>query len=252
MRTLITPLLLFLLLSCNSENNKFLKDKFNVELTAQVQYYNGNKVADVSQFEFKNKRALLKKSNETWECVKTGDISKENSNDLTYSFQLTKGEASAAGVAVNFSFNEWDKDNYIIMPAAAYNGNRFDVIKYTYPPLFTKDEYKVDMPITITDVPRLNKYNGKSRMDLNTGDLTTPAIGIFFPKTKKGIWILTEQSTELGNSVLTLEENEDRTKAQFTISAPCVREQNYSMMNLSESNETGVDWTERDKATVKC
>lgn len=252
MKTLIIALLPFLLVSCNSESNKFLEDKFNVELTAQVQYYNGNKLANVSQFEFTKKRALLEKSNETWECVQTENISNETSMDLTYSFQLTKGEASAAGVAVNFSFNEWDKDNYIIMPAGAYNGNRFDVIKYTYPPLFKKDKYKVDMPITITDVPRLNKYNGKSRMDLNTGDLTTPAIGIFFPKTKKGIWILTEQSTELGNSVLTLEENEDRTKAQFRISAPCVREQKYGMMNLYESDETGVDWTEKDKATVKC
>jgi len=225
--------------------------KFNVRLNSQIQYYDGSNTTETSEFKFKDHRSLLKKSNATWECDESNRLS-NNCFDATYTFHLIKGNASAAGVAVNFSFDQWSKDNYVIMPAAVYNGNRFEVLKYGYPPLFKKEDYKVNMPVTITDVPRLNKYEGESRFDLNTGDLTTPAIGIYFPKTKKGIWILTEQATELGNSVLSLTENTDRSKAEFTISAPCVRKEIYGMTSLRKSDETGADWKPGDKATIRC
>lgn len=249
MKSLILIILIAVLLSSCSKSPL---EKLNIRLTPRVQYYTGNKVTDTLDFKFTNNQSVLEKAGTTWQCDEIKSDSDSNYTSLTYIFQLAKGKAMATGVAVNFSFDEWGADNYVIMPGAVYNGNRFEVLKYTYPPLFKKEDYKVDMPITITDVPRLNKYEGESRLDLNTGDLTTPSIGIYFPKIKKGIWILTEQATELGNSVLTFKENKDRTKAGFTISAPCVREQIYGMTRLSESNETGVDWKQGDKVTLKC
>ena len=228
------------------EKNRSL-DKLSVRLNARVQYYNGNQVVDISTFKFKKNRGLLEKADAVWKCSK-----EVSDNNYSFSFQLEEGSATAAGVAVSFTFDRWNTRNYIIMPAAAYNGNRFDVVKYSYPPLFTKEKYKVDMPVTITDVPRLNKYDGESKMDLNTGDLTTPGIGIYFPDSRKGLWILTDQETELGNSVLSFIENEDRTKAEFVIAAPCVREKIYGMTKLRESDETGVDWKQGDKATINC
>lgn len=246
--------LMLLTLSCffvKASNKKDPWSELKIKLSAQLQSYEGNKVKDVSGFSFNKNQAKLKNANALWTCEYMKN-SINNSSSLSYTFQLQKGQAAATGVALNFVFDEWNEENYVIMPGAAYNANRFEVIKYTYPPLFKKEKYKEDMPITITDVPRLNKYDGKSQMDLNTGDLTTPAIGVYFPETQKGIWILTEQTTELGNSVLSLKENEDRTKAEFTISAPCVREMVYGMTKLSDSDETGVDWQEGDKATIKC
>lgn len=246
--------LFFLILFCSFglfAQNK----KSDYKLTARVQYYNKNKVDGSSEFKFDKNESLLEKPGATWQCIKTGKKVNTKSTDMSYTFQLAKGSAKAAGVAINFSFDQWSTDNYVIMPAAVYNGNRFEVLKYTYPPLFKKEDYKVDMPITITDIPRLNKYSGESKLELNTGDMTTPSIGVYFPKTKKGIWILTDQATELGNSVLTLEENESRTKAEFTISAPCVREKVYYFMpptGLRNSNDTGVDWNQGDKVTLKC
>ncbi|MBI9065610.1 MAG: hypothetical protein JEZ14_26740, partial [Marinilabiliaceae bacterium] len=251
MKQLTLALLTVLLFSCNAKNNSNSLDKLSVQITTNVQYYNGSKVEDVSEFIFDKGRSSLENENATWQCIEKKYVT-DNCSDFSYAFQLTKGSASAAGVAINFEFNDWSTDNYIVMPAAVYNGNRFEVLKYSYPPLFLKEDYTVDRPVTITDVPRLNKYEGESHLDLNTGDLTTPAVGVYFPKTKKGIWIVTEQATELGNSVLTLNENEDRTKADFTISAPCVREKIYGMTRLSDSNETGVDWKQGDKVTIRC
>ena len=244
-------LCLFLLLLSNIDVLAH-NDRQNFRIAARVRNYSGNKVSDISEFIFDTGQSSVEKSGVTWHCNEVKRDINNECTDFTYTFQLTRGKVPSAGVAVSFLFNDWSTDNYVIMPAAVYAGNRFEILKYTYPPLFRKEDYKVDMPVTITDVPRLNKYDGKSRLDLNTGDLATPSIGIYFPKTKKGIWILTEQSTELGNSVLTLEENEKRTNAEFTISAPCVREKVYSMTSLSESHETGVTWKQGDKATIRC
>jgi len=34
-------------------------------------------------------------------------------------------------------FEGFDKDEYVLFPACAYNGNRFDSVKRNYPPMFT-------------------------------------------------------------------------------------------------------------------
>lgn len=221
-----------------------------VNINVQVQYYNGNKPEKQQAFEFRNNQSVITVNDVVWKCKREEDAASAN-KETVLTFQIAKGNANKAGVAVNFSFSNWEVDNYVIMPAAAYNGNRFDVLEYGYPPLFKKKDYNKSLPITITNVPRLNKYEGESRMDLNTGDLSTPAVGIYFPKTKKGIWILTEQATELGNSVFVFKENKQRNKAEFIIAAPSVREKYYSMTNLSPSKETGADLKQGDKVTIR-
>ena len=72
----------------------------------------------------------------------------------------------------------YNKDNYVFIPACCYAGNQFDVRKYGYPPMFRLHDAKIDMPITITDVPRLEK-DGSGKIEVNTGDAATPCIGVF-------------------------------------------------------------------------
>ncbi len=248
----VLSLFILLFVSCQSSDNRFPFDKLNVDLKAQVQYYNKNSVVNTYKFNFNRNHSLQEVSGAVWQCEKSVNNPDDSFTDLSYTFRLSEGDATQSGVALNFLFDEWDTANYVIMPSAVYDGNRFDVLKYKYPPLFKRKDYKVNIPVTITDVPRLNKYSGKSHLDLNTGDLSTPSIGIYFPKTKKGIWILTEQASEFGNNVLTLKESEDRTKAEFIISAPCVREKKYSMTKLFDSDETGANWKAGDQVTIRC
>jgi hypothetical protein len=61
-------------------------------------------------------------------------------------------------------------------------------------------------------------------MQLRTGDLATPAIGIQSPGTKQGLWITTQQGTKLGDTGITIEEFKERNKAQIVLEAPVVRE----------------------------
>jgi hypothetical protein len=241
-KTLSLVLFICLQISCRQTSPE-------ITIGAKVQLFDGNIAAHEKFFEFRKNRATLEFSDAVWECTK--DQENSGVNESVYTFRLAEGKADNAGVALRFLFTDWNAGNYVIMPSAAYNGNRFEVLTYPYPPLFKPEDYNQDLPVTITDVPRLNKYGGQSRMDLNTGDLSTPAIGIYFPETGKGIWILAEQATELGNSVFVFQENEDRTQAEFIIAAPCVREQMYRMTRLMPSPETGADFSQGDEVTIR-
>ncbi len=255
MKTYTLVLLAVLLLSCQSPSvkNNVLKE-LNTHIIPRVLYYEGNQISSSTNFKFKNNQSFIKKQHAEWSCIEAKSVSKDNHLNISYDFQLTNGVAKDAGVSVNFSFKNWDPDNYIIMPAAAYRGNKFEVRKYSYPPFFKKGEYDANKPITITDIPRLNKHSGDSKMELTTGDLSTPAVGVYFPEINKGLWILTEQTSRFGNYGLTFKENKNRTEAEFSISAPCVREKWYRFgaIRLTNSEETGAAWKEGDKVSIKC
>ena len=47
--------------------------------------------------------------------------------DLDVTFMITGGELESGGVALAFDFTGWSRENYVLMPAYVYNGNRFHV-----------------------------------------------------------------------------------------------------------------------------
>jgi len=173
--------------------------------------------------------------------------------DCEATFKVIRGNVNEANVSVELLLDRWSQENYLLMPAAAYNGNRFRVSEQQYPPMLTReDEIGVDIPTTITDVPRLSLDEGPSKIELRTGDLATPAVGCYWPEQKKGLFILTHQRTILGDSGLTVEENDDRSEAVVSISAPAVRSRKYSMCNSKErSDDRGYDFQEQGEVTIK-
>jgi hypothetical protein len=52
--------------------------------------------------------------------------------DLTIVFRLDKGKSVSSGVAVAFDFNQWNADNYLMIPASVYNGNRNKIVNRSY------------------------------------------------------------------------------------------------------------------------
>jgi hypothetical protein len=100
---------------------------------------------------------------------------REDSWDCSVDFEVLSGRLPCANVAVSFDFGAWSHENYVLMPAAAYNGNRFRSIPQAYPPfLHAEDGIGPIMPVTITDVPRLNDGPGASAIHLCAGDMATP------------------------------------------------------------------------------
>ena len=140
-----------------------------------------------------------------------------------------------------FLFENFDGGEYILLPACAYDGNRFDALKKKYPPIFERDEASVNMPLTICDVPRLNK-DGSGKIEVTTGDLATPCIGIFDSKTRKASFVFTTQGLNGKNFGYTYE------KGKFTVSWPSSRENIY--VKRGEIKDEGAHIPDPDKIEI--
>ncbi|MEI8115386.1 MAG: hypothetical protein WCI54_17265 [Bacteroidia bacterium] len=145
--------------------------------------------------------------------------------DLSLSFTCVSGNSPASSVSMNLDFANWSTQNYVLMPAAVYNGNREKSQRHHYCPFwFDTNDMGIDKPQLISDVPRLNIDKGPSRIQQRTGDMSTPAIGFHDPSQKQGFWLLTNQETRLGDSGIDILESDDRSEARISITAPVVRE----------------------------
>lgn len=87
---------------------------------------------------------------------------------------------------------KFHNDDFIFIPAACYDGNRFRCLKKKYPPMFTPEEANLDMETCITDVPRLNP-DGSGKIELTSGDAAVPCIGVYKRCENKGYLLFTIQ-----------------------------------------------------------
>lgn len=241
----------------NDQVEKDLYNNYKIGIT--LSKYNGSHLitsfkTNMLQIKYEEQEVGFEQS--SWNVKNS--FSKIESNDdaieAYITFKLVKGQLLQGNISINFTFDQWSCENYVLMPAAIFNGNRFKVSEQDYPPMLTKeDEIGVNIPTTITDVPRLNVSEGESKIQLRTGDMATPLVGVFEPNKKKGFFMLTTQKTTLGNSGISIEENLDRTQAVISLSAPAVRQDyKYSMCTTKEeSDDRGYDFKEKDEVSIK-
>lgn len=83
-------------------------------------------------------------------------------------------------------------DEFVFFPACCYDGNRFKSLKKEYPPMFDETEVSVDMPVTVTDIIRLNE-DGSGRIEVTTGDVSVPCVGLFSARVKKAVLLFALQ-----------------------------------------------------------
>ena len=175
--------------------------------------------------------------------------------DGEVSFHVTEGAAREVAVALEWPVTPWSQDVFVMLPAAAYNGNRYPSRPYRYPPMVHElADIGPDAPVLVTDVPRLShKIGTPSRLQLLTGDLTTPSICFRDPATGTAAILLTEQGSEFGNHGLTVEESLDRTSAVLRIEAPGVRRGTlYTMVNTNTPSwDRGADWRAGTTITIR-
>ncbi|MFO7612333.1 MAG: hypothetical protein R6W99_07620 [Clostridia bacterium] len=161
-------------------------------------------------------------------------------------FRLAKGELHEGNVSVGLRFEEWETKNYLMMPAAVYNGNRFRSVKMKYPPsIQAKHGGGAKMMTTITDVPRLEIGTGDSEIHLLTNDLSTPAACLFYPGKNEGVIILVQNKTKEGYTGISFIENPEGKTGDLAISTPGMRRQIYTMCdrNGGEPDE-GLSFSE--------
>jgi len=188
-----------------------------------------------------------------WSCtIKKSELSPvDGLIQLCVKFSVLAGKLENSGVAIAIDFDEWSEKNNVLIPAAAYNGNRFKSLAIDYPPtIYHPDSVLVNPELTITDVPRLNIDMGQSKLELTSGDAATPAICVYNPEKKRGIIVLSEQTTRLGNYGIIIEESEDREQATLILSAPAVREYRAGGTRRVSSEDSGVGWSVGDELTM--
>jgi hypothetical protein len=168
--------------------------------------------------------------------------------------ELLQGKAQQCNVALEFVFDNWSASNYVLMPAAAYNGNRFESRRIAYSPklLDPRDIGPETGPI-VSDIPRLNKNDGPSCIHERSGAMSVPSMGFFAPETRKGFLLFTPQKTHLGDYGYHVSESRSRDQVVFMVSAPVVRELwKYRITdNQFPSDDKAPDWNVGDNVEMQ-
>ena len=139
----------------------------------------------VSSHPFKSEKLNIKDQNWQSEITATPMDSDTRAMDLEINIRLQSGLAKEVGIAVAFDFTNWDTENYVLLPAAVYNGNRCKLVNRGYNAgLDRKYLYQKDIPLMSVPIPQLSPDSGDvSRLELNASNLATPALS-FFSKEK--------------------------------------------------------------------
>ncbi len=174
-----------------------------------------------------------------------------------YTFRFTaRQDIDNAGVAVAFDQYGWTSDNYVMIPASVYNGNRQRIVNREYATGLDKtDYYRKDLALTSNPIPQLSpEFGAPSRLEVSVCNAATPAIVYFDRNKKTGTILLTDQGIARDDQILDhgliVEETADRRIASFVISAPGVREKKPEFIGFSESPDRGISVRRGETITI--
>jgi hypothetical protein len=228
--------------------NDFLKD-LNGNINPSLYWYTGTQLDSTQSLA----KGSWKEKETEWVCSIIATPAKHtDALDVKAIFKLSYGTTSSAAVAVSFNFDQWSDENYVMVPAIVYNGNRFHTVGNGYMPTYTKDMfYNKDLPITMSNNPRLSYEKGKaSKIELLTGNAATPAFCFYSPASQLGFILLTDQLTQFGNNAIFLEENANHDHLSFVVSAPGVRKMAAGFGDFFPSGDHAVNWQSGDQITL--
>lgn len=200
-----------------------------------VSIYNGQKEvtrvkADVPEIGKHTFPLAVEKNGWRVDC----DIRRSEENGMqvlegNVTFEPEEGEVFGS-VFLQIDLASFDKEDYLLMPAAVYGGNRFRALNVKYPPMFhTEDGIGANMETLITDVPRLNETGGT--VHLRSGDMSTPAFGVWLKEERMGVLWYGTHRTSAGYTGYRFQEKNG--SAAMVIQAPCVRQARYGMVNTN-------------------
>lgn len=184
-----------------------------------------------------NKEQMIHTQHAEWAIRSEFSMAEKGIIDAEITFKLINGSENESAVAVELNFDKWTKQNYVLMPAALYNGNRFESRKIPYSPkLNDARDIGPDKPIIISDVPRLNIAEGPSFLQERSGGMALPCVGFHSPTEKNAALIITKQQNAWGDYGINIEETRSVTSqtGRISIVSPLVRERfKYEIANNS-------------------
>jgi hypothetical protein len=164
--------------------------------------------------------------------------------------EVLAGTVDNTVIGLEFKLRNWEAKDYLLMPAAAYNGNRFESRRISYSPkLLDPKDIGPDKGIIISDIPRLNIKDGPSKISLRSGDLAAPFIGIHHAGINKGFLLQLNPQNAWGDHGIVFQENRSRNEALLKITTPVLREGYRYMIadNQFDSKDKPLNFKEGDK-----
>lgn len=197
----------------------------------------------------------LSLSNDEWE-VRTEKKRIANGTLFCFRFKAMK-DIPEAGVAVAFDCPAWSSDNYVMIPASVYNGNRQRIVNRNYATGLDPSDYdRRDLALTSNPIPQLSPdFGSPSLLEVSVCNAATPAIAYLDRRRNEGVLLLTEQGIERNGQILDhaliVEESADRSRASFVISAPGVREKKPEFIGFSPSPDRGITVHSGDEIVIR-
>lgn len=218
--------------------------KYQLTLAAHINQYNYNcynQLINQNTFNLNTPVSNTSFLHSGWQVTIQNQPVKNETDviDYTIIFSCISGSLNSASVSVDISAANWNENNYVLMPGAVYNGNRYQWRRISYSPkLQNIKDIGVDKPIIINDVPKLNDSSGISRIQVRSGNMSTPAVGFRDEKTGKGVCLLSDQGNDLGDYGIGIEEMRNRKLAIITLTSPVVRE----LFSYTPANAHAPSW----------
>ncbi|MFD2904774.1 hypothetical protein [Sphingobacterium anhuiense] len=203
------------------------------------------------------KNQVIGSDSENWEVKQTVEILKDGEQSI-YRFTFkAKRAMDNVGVAVAFDEYDWTSDNFVMIPAVVYNGNRQRIVNREYATGLDKSDYfRKDLALTSNPIPQLSpEFGAKSCIEVNVSNTATPLIAYLDRSKERGTFLFTDQGIDVKEEVkdhaLIVEESADRRVASFVVSAPGVREKKPEFIGFSESPDRGVSVAMGDEITIR-
>lgn len=175
-----------------------------------------------------------------------------------YEFRfMARHDMPEAGVAVAFDRYGWTSDNYVMIPASVYNGNRQRIVNRNYATGLDPSDYdRPDLALTSNPIPQLSPdFGAPSRLEVSVCNAATPAIAFLDRRRREGVILLTDQGIvrdgQVKDHALIVEESADRSVASFVIAAPGVRERKPEFIGFSPSPDRGLSVRQGEEITLK-
>lgn len=147
---------------------------------------------------------------------------------------LCQNDSTDISFSLRIDIAWWDRDTYVFMPACVYNGNRFKKSVSSYPPMYRKEECGIMPEPVISDVPALNP-DGSGSIEVTSGDLSVPCMGVFSRKDSCAFFVFTEQECKGKNIGFCVQ------TGSVEIQFPAMRKNQYRMCNAhTPSQDSGI------------
>ena len=192
-----------------------------------------------------------------WGCTLEANAAGADFLDLTLRVALEEGALAAGGIAVAVDFAGWDPGNYVMLPAAVYDGNRCEIVDRGYAQGVAPEHlFEREIPRMSVPIPHLSAEPGTpSRLEVSACNMATPAVGVFDRERSMGFLLLAEQGLARDGDVIdhgfTFEESKDRRTASLVLSAPGVRERKPLFVGFAPSPDRGMDLGEGDEVRLR-